>query len=67
MKIGTRLPGVIEVGVVQGRHRRLFAAVHHDTPRGVRVRLHGAAFNQWIVRCADPEAVVARLGPAQRN
>jgi hypothetical protein len=65
MKIGTRLPGVIEVGIVQGLHRRLFAAVHHDTPRGIRVRLQGAAFDEWIVGSADPEAVVARLAPAQ--
>ena len=27
--------GWIEVGSVQGRKQRLFAAVHHDTPRGV--------------------------------
>jgi hypothetical protein len=31
VKIGTRLPGVIEVGTVQGRTQRLFAAVHHNT------------------------------------
>ena len=64
-KIGTRLPGVIEVGIVQGFQRRLFAAVHRDTPRGVRVRLHGAAFDEWIVGCADPDAVVAGLGLPQ--
>jgi hypothetical protein len=62
LKIGTRLSGVIEVGTVQGRKRRLFAAVHHDTPLGVRVRLHGAGSDEWIVGCPDPEAVVATLG-----
>lgn len=36
LKVGTRLPGVIEVGTILGRAKR-FAAVHHDTPRGVRV------------------------------
>jgi hypothetical protein len=36
LKIGTRIPGVVEVGIVKGRTRRLFAAVHHDTPRGSR-------------------------------
>ena len=62
MKIGTRIPGVVEVGIVQGRTKRLFAAVHHDTPRGLRVRLDGAFYDEWIVGCVDPQAVAARLG-----
>ena len=62
IKIGTRIPGVVEVGTIQGRGRRLFAAVHHDTPRGVRVSLEGMPFDEWIVGCADPEATVAQLG-----
>jgi hypothetical protein len=61
LKVGTRIPGVIEVGTVRGRTKKLFAAVHHDTPRGVRVLLDGANFDEWIVGCADPEGVVARL------
>ena len=62
MKIGTRIPGVVEVGVVQGRTRRRFVAVHHDTPRGLSIQLDGTPFDEWIVGCADPEAVAARLG-----
>ncbi len=61
VKIGTRIPGVIEVGTVQGLSRRLFAAVHHDTPRGLRIRLDGTPFDEWIVGCADPEVVAAQL------
>lgn len=67
MKIGTRIPGVIEVGVVLGRTRRLFAAVHHDTPRGLRVLLEGTPFDKWIVGCTDPEAVAARLDLPQQT
>jgi hypothetical protein len=62
LKIGTRIPGLVEVGTVLGRTKRLFAAVHHDTPRGLRVRLEGSSYDEWIVGCADPEAVAARLG-----
>jgi hypothetical protein len=62
IKIGTRIPGVIEVGIVQGATHRLFAAVHHDTPRGLRVRFEGTSYDEWIVGCADPEAVAAGLG-----
>jgi hypothetical protein len=63
-KLGTRLPGVVEVGRIYGDRKR-FAAVHHDTPRGVRVVLaEGSAFGEWIVGCADPEAVAARIDGA---
>lgn len=66
VKIGTRIPGVIEVGTAQGLKRRIFAAVHHDTPRGLRVRLQSTSFDEWIVGCADPEAVAAQLQDALR-
>ena len=62
VKIGTRIPGVIEVGIVQGANRRLFAAVHRGTPRGLRVRFDGTDYDEWIVGCADPETVAATLG-----
>lgn len=61
VKIGTRIPGVIEVGTIQGPRRRLFAAVHHDTPRGLRVRLQGTPYDEWIIGCADPESALAQL------
>ena len=61
VKIGTRLPGVVEVGTIQGRKRRLFAAVHHDTPRGLRVRLQGLSYDEWIVGLSDPEGKLAEL------
>ena len=64
VKLGTRIPGVIEVGSIKGRSKRLFAAVHHDTPRGIRVRLGDGPFNEWIVGCADPESVLSRLQAA---
>jgi hypothetical protein len=61
VKIGARIPGVIEVGTIQGRNHRLFAAVHRDTPRGLRIRLEGTSYDEWVVGCADPEAVLAQL------
>ena len=60
LKIGTRLAGVIEVATVHGA-RTIFAAVHRDTPRGVRVRLSGASQDEWIVGCNDPEAVASLI------
>ena len=62
IKIGTRIPGVVEVGTVQGHKRRLFAAVHHDTPRGLRVQLEGGSYDEWIVGLEDPEGVLTRIG-----
>jgi hypothetical protein len=62
MKIGTRIPGVVEVATIQGASRRSFVAVHRDTPRGLRITFDGPGFDEWIVGCEDPEAVTARLG-----
>ena len=61
-KVGMRLPGVAEVAIVHAGGQKIFAAVHHDTPRGVRVRLQDTSYDEWIVGCADPEAVAAALG-----
>lgn len=61
IKVGTRLPGVIEVGTIVGATKRIFAAVHHATPRGLRVTLEGSSYDEWVVGCADPEAVLAAL------
>jgi len=62
LRVGTRIPRVVEVASVTGR-TRFFAAVHRDTPRGVRVVLEGAPYDEWIVGCEDPEAVAAMLAP----
>ena len=60
-KVGERLPGVSEVASVWSGGQRMFAAVHRDTPRGVRVIFEGGNFDAWIVGCADPEAVKSRI------
>lgn len=61
-KVGMRLPGVAEVAIIRAGGQKIFAAVHHDTPRGVRVLLQGTPYDEWIVGCADPEAAAAALG-----
>jgi len=61
LKIGSRIPGVIEVATVHGATKTIFAVVHRDTPRGVRIVLDGAAQDEWIVGCADPESVAESL------
>jgi hypothetical protein len=67
IRIGTRLPGVVEVGTIRAGGRKIFAAVHHDTPRGVRVVFEGTPYDEWIVGCADPEAVIAGLSLPGRD
>ena len=60
---GTRWPGKFAVGTfltVSGT--KTFVVVHHDTPRGLRVRLGGAAYDELIVGCEDPEAMKGRIG-----
>jgi hypothetical protein len=64
VKVGTRIPGVIEVATIRGLTQKIFAAVHHDTPRGVCVSLDGTQWDEWIVGCTDPEDVAATLSRA---
>ncbi|MDA8300534.1 MAG: hypothetical protein M0005_03095 [Actinomycetota bacterium] len=60
-KVGERLPEVSEVAVVRTGGQRLFAAVHHDTPRGVRIDFDGTDYDAWIIGCSDPETTKARI------
>jgi hypothetical protein len=58
--VGTRLPGVVEVGRVYGGKKR-FVAVHRDTPRGLRLVFDHEDFDEWILGATDPEAVARTL------
>lgn len=60
-RVGTGIPGSVAIGTFTSRDAKIFAVVHHDTPRGVRVNLEGAQFDEMIVGCDDPEAVAAAL------
>jgi hypothetical protein len=59
--IGGRLPGSFEIGTFSADGRRTFAAVHHNTPRGVLITFQGGHYYAWIVGCEDPEAVRRQL------
>ena len=61
LKFGTRIFGVVEVGTFRGRDEKVFAAVHRDTPRGIRIDFEGTDWNAWIVGCPDPEATKAQI------
>jgi hypothetical protein len=54
---GTGVPGIVKVGTYHGRRHTTFVAVHHDTPRGVRVTLQGVGYTELIVGCHEPETV----------
>ena len=60
-KVGQRVPGVSEVATVRTGNEKIFAAVHHDTPQGVRISFEGADYDAWIVGCSDPVAVKSRI------
>jgi hypothetical protein len=55
------VPGRASVAVVRRAGRKMFVAVHRDTPRGVWVRLAGDSYDEWIVGATDPESVIANL------
>ena len=58
---GSRLPGVFAIGTFIDGGRRTFAVVHHGTQLGVRISLEGAVFDELLIGCDDPEAVVSML------
>ena len=61
---GSAWPGRFMIGTLtHSDQKKSFAVVHHQTPRGVRVRLNEAAYSELLVGCADPEAVAASLAP----
>jgi hypothetical protein len=64
---GTGIPRLVAVGTYRRRGAKQFAVVHHDTRRGVRIRLAPQAdgLSELIVGCAEPDAVVARLDAAR--
>ncbi len=61
IRVGTGVPGSVAIGTFSSRDDKIFAVVHHSTPRGVRVRLEGAHYSELIVGCDDPEGVAAAL------
>lgn len=60
-KEGERLPGYSEVAVVRTGGQKLFAVVHHDTPRGLRVNFEDGAYDAWIVGASDPESLKRQI------
>ena len=62
--VGASWPGLFVIGTFHSQGSKVFAVVHHNTTRGVRVRLEGANFDELLVGCDAPEAVAARLSPA---
>ncbi len=58
---GTRVFGIVEVGTIRGAHKKVFAVVHHDTPRGVRITLNDQDQDEWVVGCTNPEDLIAKI------
>jgi hypothetical protein len=60
--VGAGWPGRFAIGTFREANEKIFAVVHHGTPRGVKVTLEGVNFDVLVVGCADPEEVVSSLG-----
>ena len=58
---GTRIPGVTAVGTFVEAGRRTFAAIHHHSPRGLRLVLDGGPFDEVVLGLDDPEAAAHLL------
>ena len=61
--VGARLPGSFAIGTFVVDGRRVFAVVHRDTGRGVRIGLRRGSFYELVIGCEDPEGIAASLTP----
>jgi hypothetical protein len=59
--VGARLRGSFAIGTFVVDGRRVFAAVHRDTGRGLRLTLSRGSFYEVVLGCEDPEGIAARL------
>ncbi|MDQ0189149.1 hypothetical protein JI721_11430 [Alicyclobacillus cycloheptanicus] len=59
---GSRLPGVFAMGTFVSPNETIFAIVHHQHKRGLRVRLRGASYDALVVGLDNPEEVAQSLG-----
>jgi hypothetical protein len=59
---GSRWPGRFAIGTFVRPGAKSFVVVHHDTPRGLRVKLVGADQDEWIVGVVDPDSLAGELG-----
>ena len=53
--VGAAWPGRFAIGTFRDADGKVFAAVHHDTPRGVKVALEGANFDALVVGWRIPK------------
>jgi hypothetical protein len=60
--IGAAWPGRFVIGTFRSDGVKTFAVVHHNTPRGVKVQLEGANFDELLVGCDNPESIAGHIG-----
>jgi len=66
-KIGTKIPGVMAVATITWKSRKIFAAIHHDTPRGLKIKLTAANFDELLLGLENPEGVKGLLDSVIQN
>ncbi len=54
---GAEIPGFLAVGTFRGLTSKIFAAIHHSAPRGVKIDLEGEKYDTLVIGCEDPEAI----------
>ncbi len=60
-KVGMRAPGYASVATVRRQGCKVFVAIHHNTPKAIRITLAGNSYNEWIVGVKEPETVLASI------
>jgi hypothetical protein len=60
---GTYIPGKVAVGTfLAGLHQKpVFAVLHHNDKRGIRIILKDEKFSELLIGCDDPEVIAQML------
>lgn len=55
LRVGTGIPGVVAIGTFTTGDAKVFAVVHHSTPRGVRMSLDNADYESSSSAVRSPK------------
>ncbi len=67
IKLGTRIPGIIEVASITSSSGKVFTAIHHNTPRGLKIKLTDFDFDEILIGLKNPEEIKDLLDNEMRN
>jgi hypothetical protein len=61
VRVGTGIPGVLVIGTVWHGSTKSFVVVHHGHPRGIRITLRNAQFDELIIGSDNADSLATTV------